>query len=67
MKNIINIDVNDKEIHIKIDGDNIDILDSMVLILKKMEEESGLTIETSLRYLNKYLEVDNDERKGYTE
>lgn len=56
MKNIINVSCNDKEFHIKIDGENIDILTSITEVLRKIEEQNNITIDTSLKIIKKMLE-----------
>lgn len=56
MKNIISVNCNSKEFHIKIDGDNIDLLTSMAEIIKKIEEQNYITTDTSLKIIKKMLE-----------
>ncbi len=60
MKNIINVSCNDEEFHIKIDGDNIDLLTSIAEIIRKMEVEGGVNTDTSLRIIKKMLEDDKE-------
>lgn len=62
MKNIINVSCNNEEFHIKIDGDNIDLLTSMAEIIKKIEEQNYITTDTSLKIIKKMLEDDMNER-----
>lgn len=56
MKNIINVSCNDEEFHIKIDGDNIDLLTSIAEIIKKIEEQNNITKDTSIRIIKEMLE-----------
>lgn len=56
MKNIINVSCNDEEFHIKIDGDNIDLLTSITEIIRKIEDQNNITTDTSLRIIKKMLE-----------
>ena len=60
MKNIIKVDVNDEEFHIKIDGDNFDLLTSITEILRKIEEQNNITTDTSLKIIKKMLEDDSE-------
>lgn len=56
MKNIINVSCNDEEFHIKIDGDNIDLLTSISEIIRKIEDQNNITTDTSLKIIKKMLE-----------
>lgn len=56
MKNIINVSCNDEEFHIKIDGDNIDLLTAISEIIKKIEEQNNITVDTSIRIIKNMLE-----------
>ncbi|OLS02898.1 hypothetical protein [Tissierella creatinophila] len=57
MKNIINASCNDEEFRIVIDGDNIDLLTAISEILRKIEEQNNITVDTSMKIIKKMLEV----------
>ena len=58
MKEIIKVLADDENIRIIIDGDNIDLLKAISEIIKKMEEQSGVSKETSIAVIKKMLEGD---------
>jgi hypothetical protein len=59
MKQILLVEVDDEDIRIKIDGENVDLLDSMAHVIRRISE-NGLTTEFCLEYIEKSLEVKND-------
>lgn len=58
MKEIINVSCDEEEFHIKIDGDNIDLLTSIAEIIRKIEKENYVSTDTSIRIIKKMLEED---------
>lgn len=61
MKEIINVSCDEEEFHIKIDGDNIDLLTSIAEIIRKIEKENYVSTDTSIKIIKKMLEEDIDE------
>ena len=64
MKEIIKVSCNDKEFHIIIDGDNIDLLTSIAEIIRKIEKQNNISTATSIQILKNMLK-DDEQMKGY--
>ena len=58
MKEIINVSCDEEEFHIKIDGDNIDLLTSIAEIIRKIEKENYVSTDTSIKIIKKMLGED---------
>lgn len=56
MKEIINVSCDEEEFHIKIDGENIDLLTSIAEIIRKIEKENYISTDTSIKIIKKMLE-----------
>ena len=61
MNNIVVISETETDIHVHIDGDNIDILKGIALILKEMDA-NGFPLASTLEYLKS--EASNDKSRN---
>lgn len=59
MKQIVTISETETDIHVHIDGDNIDILRGIALILKEMDD-NGLPLMASLGFIKSEVEYEHN-------
>lgn len=58
MKQIVTISETETDIHVHIDGDNIDILRGIALILKEMDD-NGFPLSSILEYIKSEVQYEN--------
>lgn len=58
MKQIVVISETETDIHVHIDGDNIDILRGIALILKEMDD-NGFPLSSILEYIKSEVQYEN--------
>lgn len=59
MKHIVTISETETDIHVHMDGDNIDILRGIALILKEMDD-NGLPLMASLGFIKSEVEHEHN-------